>query len=320
MKYMGYKVTKNVIIYSMKILKFIRKIFKYVSFVLILILAYFIGESTYENIKKNQIINAFKNRAYETEVVERHDTTYFYHKIKRIYDYELNDARNVFNDDNKVMPGVKGDILITFESPFPYIPVIDQIYGFWLGGHTALVGENNYIYQSTGINESGQLDLGLIFDVIMHRGYDETNKYGLSIQAIRNDWMVPFRNETHPEYAKYGRFYRDEILSTRVKYENSEIRDASIDGAVDYVKDKVDRGLYNYLFILDTQYKYYCTDLVTRAFYDVNKNLGTNYNLDPDGIYPSMYDILLSDDVYMTIYKETKKDGIHVYYLEDIEV
>jgi|SRR5690554_922197 len=304
----------------MKKRRIIKRLFKYIAIGFIILIAYFIGESTYENIKKNQIINTFKSRAYETYEVSQHGTTYFYHKIKRIHDYELNDTRNVFYDANKVNPGVKGDILITFESPFPYIPVIDQIYGYWLGGHTALVGDNNKIYQSTGIADSGQLDIGLMFDVIMHRGYDETNKFGLSVQTVSNNWMTPFRNESHPEYPYYGKFYRDEILTTRVKYENTDIRDQVIDAASNYAHDKVDRGLYNYLFILDTSNKYYCTDLVTRAFGQVNKDLGTDFNLDPDGFYPSMYDILLSDDVYITIYKETKADGIHVYYLEDVEV
>ena len=269
---------------------------------------------------KNQIINAFKARAYETTEVSQHGTTYFYHKIKRTYDYELNDKRNVFYDNNKVYPGVKGDILITFESPFPYIPVIDQIYGYWLGGHTALVGDNNKIYQSTGIADSGLLDFGLMFDVITHRGYDETNKFGLSVEEASNMWMTPFRNESHPEYPYYGNFYRDEILSTRLKYKNTDTQAQEMDIAVNYALDKTDKGLYNYLFIFDTKYKYYCTDLVTRAFHQINIELDTNYNLDPDGFYATMYDILLSGDVYITIYKETKADGIHVYYLEDIEV
>lgn len=304
----------------MKIIRIIKKTFKYLSIVFLLLIAYFIGESTYENIKKNQIINDFKSRAYDTNVVNQHDTTYFYHKIKRTYDYEVSDTRNVFYDNDKVNPGIKGDILLTFESPFPYIPVIDQLYGYWLGGHAALVGENNRIYQSTGIADSGTLDFGLIFDVITHSGYDEENKFGLSVQVARNDWMTPFRNESHPEYAYYGKFYRDEILTTRLKYKNAETRDQEIDIAVNYADDKTDKGLYNYLFLFDTKYKYYCTDLVTRSFNQINTDLGTDYNLDPDGFYPSMYDILISDDVYITIYKETKSDGIHIYYLEDVEV
>jgi hypothetical protein len=303
----------------MKIRKVIKKIFKYIALGFIILIAYFIGESTYENIKKNQLINEFKSRAYETYEVNQHGTTYFYHKIKRTHDYEINDPRNVFYDEAKVNPGIKGDILITFESPFPYVPVIDQIYGYWLGGHTALVGENNRIYQSTGITDSGSIDFGIIFDTIMFRGYDEDNSLGLSVQSTNNTWMVPFRNEFHPEYPYYGRFYRDEILATRLKFKDNENRDDEIDVAVEYAKDKVNRGLYNYLFLVDTKYKYYCSDLVTRAFSQINQDLGTSYNLNGAGLYPSMYDILLSDDTYITIYKETKADGIHVYYLEDVE-
>ena len=44
----------------------------------------------------------------------------------------------------------------------------------------------------------------------------------------------------------------------------------------------------------------------------------TDYNIDEDGFIPSIHDILLADDIYITIYKETKSDGIHIYYLEDV--
>src|SRR5690606_32109978 len=101
-------------------------------------------------------------------------------------------------------------------------------------GHTALVGENNRIYQSTGITDSGSIDFGIIFDAIMFRGYDETNSLGLSVQATNNTWMTPFRNESHPEYPYYGRFYRDEIIATRLKFLDVATKDDEIDIALDY--------------------------------------------------------------------------------------
>ncbi|WP_162146860.1 hypothetical protein [Acholeplasma granularum] len=294
------------------------KILKLIGYLFLLIVAYFIGESIYENYKTDQKIEAFKQRAYETVVEEKYGTTYFYHKVKRTYDYEIEDSRNVFYDENKIEPGLKGDILLTFQAPFPYIPIIDPIISYWLGGHAALVSDNNKIIQSTGMTSNGLLDLSTMFSVILHRGYDETNKFGVSVQEVRNYWLKPTRNETHAEYPYYGEYYRTEILTTRLKYKDQSKKDEEIDIAVNFGKNQVDRGLYNYLFIFDTKNKFYCSDLITRAFNDINRVNDTDYNIDEDGFIPSIHDILLSDDIYITIYKETKSDGIHIYYLEDV--
>lgn len=301
-----------------KIFKLIKRLTQLSLLFLLGVIAFFIGESTYENIKKDEIINAFKSRADEVYTEEKYDTTYHYYPIKRIYDYELNDTRNVFYDDSKMYPGVKGDVLLTFKSPFPYIPILDPVISFWLGGHAALVSDNNQILQSTGMTSNGFLDISTMFNVIMHRGYDEENVYRVSVQQASNYWMIPHRTQSHGEYPYYGAYYRDEILATRVKFEDPNKIQEEIDIAVNFAKDKVNRGLYNYLFILDTQDKFYCSDLVTRSYLAVNDVNQTNYSLDDDGFIPSIQDMLISEDTYMTIYKETRADGIHIYYLEDI--
>ena len=295
-----------------------RLILKFILLGLLFIICYFIGESTYENFKKNEVIEAFKSRAYETSEVVQYDTTYFYHKIKREYDYELNDPRNVFYDQAKMNPGVKGDVLLTFQAPFPYVPVIDQVLSAWLGGHAALVVENNRIIQSTGLTSNGLLDISTMINVILHRGYDEENIYGVSAQKANNYWMTPYRSESHAEYPYYGKYYRTEIMAIRTKFEDPLDIDSDIDQAVSFAQDKVNRGLYNYLFIFDTKDKFYCTDLVTRAYASINEVNGRSYSLDDDGFIPSIYDMLLSEDSYLTLYKETKADGIHIYYLEDV--
>lgn len=78
--------------------------------------------------------------------------------------------------------------------------------------------------------------------------------------------MILFRNEIYLEYFYYGRFYRDEIMLFRLKSKDIEIFDVELDVVVNYVKDKINRGLYNYLFIFDIKYKYYCIDLVICVF------------------------------------------------------
>lgn len=307
----------------MKKRKLGRKIIKFILFVILFFFMYSIGVSTYENIKRQEKLDEFKSRAYESTEEVRYDETYIYHKVARVHPWELADERNVFYDANKVYPGIQGDILLAFDSPFPYVPVVHEMISFWLGGHAALVTKNNQIIQSTGMTSNGLLDFGTMFNVIAHRGYDEDDVYGVSAQTASNYWMTPFRNANHAEYPYYGRYYRPEIYAVRPKFRDPDKIQEHIDEALDYALDKVDRALYNYLFIFDTENKFYCTDLVTRAYQAINVENGPNYNLDEDGFIPSDYDILLADDIYITIYKETKKDEngnnvIHVYYLEDI--
>jgi hypothetical protein len=70
------------------------------------------------------------------------------------------------------------------------------------------------------------------------------------------------------------------------------------------------------------QYKYYCTDFVSRAYQSVlvsEEDQGLYSNaLNDDWFITSVYDILLSKDTFLTFYVEIKDEIMHVYYLEDI--
>lgn len=293
----------------------VRKIFKLILIIALIGLMYAFGVSSYEAVLKNNKLEEFKKRAYETEIVERYGDTYQFHKVKRVHEYELNDQRNVFYDETKRSPGKKGDVLLAFESPFPQIPVAHHLVTFWFGGHAALVTDNNQVIESTGMSSGG---ISKMIGAILHRGYDEENEYHLSVQKVNNYWMNSFRSESSPEYPYYGQYYRSEFYAVRPKFENIETKDNDINRAIEFAEDKIGKGLYNYLFFLDTKYKFYCTDLITRAYASVNNQNETNYNLNEDGFISSDYDILLSNDVYITIFREVKDGIIHIYYLEDI--
>lgn len=302
----------------MKIRKIIKRLFKLIAIGVFIAMIYAVGVSTFEYLLKNKKLNEFKSRAYETETIRHYDKTYHYHKVRRTSTYELSDTRSVFYDEARVEPGQKGDILLTYGSPFPYIPVLDPFVSFMFGGHVSFVSDNNQIIESTGIGSSGLLDFNLIWNVVNHKGYDETDEYGVSIQKTYNYWMVPYRTEINAEYPYYGEFFRDEFYAVRPKVEDIKQLDSIINASVDFAEDKVDKALYNYLFAFDTKYKFYCSDLVSRAYQSINNDLNTNYNLNQDGFVTTVGDILLSDDVYITIYHETIKNEIHIYYLEDI--
>lgn len=302
----------------MKLIKIIKKTLKIILIVFVFSFMYSIGVSTFENIKKNKKIEEFKSRAYETITYEFYDDTYYYHKVKREHDYEQLDKRNVFYQNELLQPGLEGDILLTFESPFPTSPIIHQMLSFWFGGHAAYVTKNNKIVQSTGLGADGLLSLETMINVIFHQGYDEEDYYEVSAQKAFNYWMVQNRNENDPQYKVYNKYYRNEIMAVRPKFRSEEERDLIINNVSSNLDEIIDKALYNFTFVIKSKYKYYCTDLVSRAYEDINKTYDTTYNLNKDGFIVSDYDILLSNDLYITIYKETKKDGIHVYYLEDI--
>lgn len=290
----------------------ISKIFKFILVIVLFIFIYSIGASIYEHVQKNALINEFKSRTIETVTVEKYGDVYHYHKVKRVHEYELNDTRSVFYDSAKDYPGQKGDVLLTFESPFPHMYLFDKALLFWTGGHAAIVLENNKIFQSTG-NISGYFSFFMIFDTIMHKGYSDGN--GLTAQIVSNYWLAPYRNATDVAYPYYGKYYRNEIIAVRPKYQDLK---NDYEAIKEYSNELADKALYNYLFIVDTKYKYYCTDLVSRAFEYINSVNGTDYNLNKDGVVTTVYDLLLNDDVYITIYKETINNEIHIYYLEDL--
>lgn len=301
----------------MKIIRKLLKVFKIFLFILILIFIYSIGVSTYENIKQRQKIKEFKSRAYEDyETLEFYDDTYYFYKVKRVHDYELLDDRPVFYNDNFLAPGLEGDILLTFESPFPTVPVVHHLLSFWFGGHSAYVTKNNRVIQSTGLGPDGLLSIDTMINVIMHDGYDEEDYYEVSAQKTLNYWMIKYRDESDSQYSKYGKYYRNEIMAVRPKFESVDQRDQIISQVSNNLDELIDKALYNFTFVIKTPNKYYCTDLVSRAYEDINETFNTNYNLNPDGFIVSDYDIMLSNDVYLTLLKETKKDGIYVYYLE----
>jgi len=300
-----------------------RIIFRILNIVLLIMLGgivYSFGVSTYENVKVNQEIEAFKARASEEIEVDfeyRPGVTQkrVYHIVSRETSYELNDTRSVFYDDSKKYLGQSGDILMTQDSPFPYIFGIHQFVTYYFGGHATLASDSNTLYEATGLAE----DFQTIVDTIKHPG-NEPHDFSLTAQEkSTNMWLDPnYRTESDPAYPYYGSYYRDEFIGVRVKNVTEEQLQALNDFG-DSIKDK---ALYNYLFFLDMKYKYYCTDLVSRAYQavmvdsDQQKQYSTVLN--DDGFITSVNDMILSNDTYISVYVEIIDDVVHIYHLEDM--
>jgi len=298
-------------------------IFRVIKFLLLLIIGgmvYSLGVAVSENIRVDRAIEAFKERAvFEEEVNFEYTSGVFqvrrYYSVSRETSYELQDTRSVFYDSTRKYLGQKGDIYVTQKSPFPDSPAFHLFMSYYFGGHAAINNGENKFIEATGFPEDDET----VWEIITQPG-NEPNDYSVTASLTSsNYWLNPrYRPENAPEVPYFGRGYRKDFVGLRVK----NVTQAQIDGVVEYGMDKVDVSLYNFLFFLDMKYKFYCTDLVSRAWQhvliDEKDQRQYSRSLNDDGFITSVNDIILSDDTYMTVYVEVIDEVYHIYYLEDI--
>lgn len=260
----------------------------------------FIARSTYSHTEQRQTPNGIETRKYYT--VSRETV-------------ELSDSRNVFTDNTRNTLGQEGDIFVTQQSPFPNVPVIHQWITYYFGGHAALLDNNNKLIEATGIGSGGSS----IVDVILHPG-EQPHDYDVTLAYSTNYWLVPNRRTVqNPAYPYYGSYNRNEFMLLRVKNISEEQRS----GATQYAYTQYqNERLYNYTFFLDMSYKYYCTDLISRAYQSVmvepsrQRDYAQVLN---DRFITSVNDLIISEDTYLAAYVKIEEGIVHVYHLEDIE-
>lgn len=285
-----------------------------VIFILILIgVGYSFGVAVYEDAAVNTMIQEFKNRANPTPVLEQ-----TIGGVKTIYfgvpreTSKGEDHRPVFSDDNKTRPGIRGDILVTQESPFPHLWGIHQFVSLHFGGHAALVTGDNETIEATGMN----VGFTEIIQTILHRGFDTERKFNSTLTFSSNNWMQRTRVPSDPAYSYFGGFYRNTFLALRLRDEG--YHEENVEIAIEYATKRVhQRALYNFLFFLDTRNKYYCTDLISRSFAQIRKQTGRDVCLNNDGFVTTVNDLILSRDTYITIFYHTVGNVRHVYFLAD---
>ncbi|MDX9691560.1 MAG: YiiX/YebB-like N1pC/P60 family cysteine hydrolase [Acholeplasmataceae bacterium] len=303
--------------------KKLKKIFRVLKLIFILIIGgavYSLGVAVSENVQVDQAIRAFKARSngeYVEEIVMFGTTqqTRRYYSVSRETSYELADTRSVFQSTDRMHLGQKGDIFVSQDSPFPRIPVIHQFISYFFGGHAAIhTGEGNFV-EAVGFPDDDES----LWDIMTHPGNEPHDFSTVIGESQTNYWLNPaYRDENDPAYPYFGPNYRKDFVGLRVK----DIELDQIDGAVDFAQDKVGKSLYNFWFFLDMTYKYYCTDLVSRAYQDVMipRKDQKEYSraLNDDGFITSVNDMILSKDTYIVFYVEFKNDIAHIYYLEDV--
>jgi hypothetical protein len=297
------------------------KILKGVVILILMGMIYSLGIAVAENIQVNQAIKQFKERGvFEEEVTIEYSNDNFqtrrYYKVSRETSYELSDTRSVFYDDTRKYLGQTGDIFVSQDSPFPYKPAINLFVSYYFGGHAAIKNDENRFIEAVGFPEGDET----ILDFILHPGNEPHNLSATVSKSASNYWLNPvYRSVSDREYPYYGTKYRNDFVGLRVK----NVTQDQIDGAVSYAEDKLGTALYNFLFFLDMKYKFYCTDLVSRAYQSVmvDEKDQRQYSkaLNDDRFITSVNDMILSDDTYIMFYVEVIDDIWHIYYLEDLE-
>jgi hypothetical protein len=285
--------------------------------VVLLGIVYSFGVALNLNAKTNQAFDTFIERStFSHEEIRQTPSG---EEIRRYYTvsretYELNDKRNVFTNASKNTLGQSGDIFVTIQSPYPYLPLVDAFVSTFFGGHAAILDDQNTLFEATGIGGEGLS----MFNVILHPG-NEPHDFDVTIANSNNYWLSPTRrNKDNPSYPYYGRYNRSEFAMLRVKGVNSE----QIAGAVTYAKTQYENErLYNYTFLLDSEYKYYCSDLISRAYQSVmvpeyrRRNYATVLN---DRLTTSVIDLIVSEDTYIAALVKIEGNIVNIYYLEDI--
>lgn len=177
----------------------------------------------------------------------------------------------------KIIPGNSCDILTTKQAELGG-PLTRGFIQFFAGGHAALCSEE-YTDFETKLNDLTSIEAT-----------------GLSDNGD-NSASIFYRDYWSDDYTY------TEIIGLRVKMTDRERKEV-LSNAASYLGED-----YNYSFLFNTDNKTYCSDLISKAF----STIGVNLN--KDGFTTSVYDLIVSNETYISYYHYFK-DGIkYIYYL-----
>lgn len=283
-----------------------KRILKLFGFAVVGFFVFLTGQTIGEHIAINREIRQFVQRGVLDEV---HSTDSIkYHKVSRETYYPNELIRAPFFNDNYLTPGDAGDIFVTQQSPLVGYPGVHGFVTFFFGGHAAVVDESNHIFETIGIPNEDEKLLDVMFN-----GGRNTHVMG----GINNYWLDPIHrtvDNNDPSFRAFGTYYRNKWIGLRLK----GITQADIDNTLLFLEDLDNRKVqYNFWFVLNTKDRYYCTDMVSRAFESLQTADGKQkYNLNRDLVAVTVNDLVLSKDTYISYYVTTdKKDVKHVYYI-----
>ena len=237
---------------------------------LIFIVVWGITITITKNVHKSILVEDFKSKGVYQEDISTSSI--------KFYKIESNEKKEAFTrDGNMVYPGTGADILVSCQAILH--PVVNGFITFFAGGHAAFVNPNygdfdrDYIIENVTSIEATGLNEGKNYSDIFSTDYWSTN--------------APYT----------------EVIGLRVKMTDEEKREVT-SACSSLLGDE-----YNYSFIFDTVNKSYCSDIISKAYRKIGKNLNK------DGFATTIYDLICSSDCYISYYHVIKDDVKYIYYL-----
>lgn len=260
-----------------------RKIKKVLT-IFISILIVFLTNGFTEKVVVSKELKEFKSRG---EYIGSQYNNNFY-IVRPKYDYET--CENVYNPfDEYQYIGSTGDIILTSRNPMRYS-------SSWLIKNVAnFFSKNFFVGHSTLVLTDDGAVMAEITAHTITDGDQQSDNEGVKI--VLNDWI---NSDDGSEY----------ILGLRGKNLTEENKKKMIK----YVYDNQGKK-YNYTFLFFRKNRYYCTDLVSRAY----KAAGINVNY--DYLVTTGNDMIVSNNTYLIFCREkVVKNGIeeyNIYYLSE---
>jgi len=266
-----------------------KKILLFFLFTFIFCLTYCLVSTGIETI----IINTRIKQFIASSVIEYEKDNIVYHRVSGYTNYQSEKTFDPTIDDIKYV-FTSGDIMVNRKGPLKdYSDFINNSFGYFFGGHSAIFDENIKLYEVSGFSAYPAID-SILYP---NEGYEVFEN---NISYVTNYWLSS---------------YTDEWFLLRAK--NATTND--INNIVAYAKELYNNGdnnLFNYSFLLNKDKKYYCGDFVARVYNHITpENQSRKFNLNRDGFAVTQNDILLSSDLYLFMYCKVA-DGIkHLYYI-----
>lgn len=281
-----------------------KRILKLIVILFVGFLVFLTGQTLREHIMIKQEIKKFTKQGVLQEDISTDLIKYYKVSRETYYPDEL--MRDPFYNGDLESPGAEGDIFVTQQAPYPTLPGLYEFVTFYFGGHAAYIGADNIIYDIAGYPEVGETFLGVFF-----KGGKST-----IVSDSYNYWLDPdFHRPDEGNYRHFGSYYRKEFFGFRVK----GVTEEDINHTSAYMQHLVDiKAQYNFQYIINRKNRYYCTDMMERAYASITKSDGKpKYNLNNDGVAVTVNDLILSKDTYLSFYVKTDKDNVkHIYYIE----
>lgn len=265
------------------------KIFLIVICCLYLTASYFTIDAAIENHHIQQLITDFKKGAISPcQYSQTYDMNFC--KVES-NQKDITPTFSIHPNTDEIFIGSRGDLLVSLKAAVT--PLINWFMDFYAGGHAALIDGADLNDNQTGTNRIGTL--------IEITGLNE-RKEDNDVQIGYNDWL-------------FDNSLRANFVALKVKATKEE-REKAMQRAEDMLGDP-----YNYTFVFNTKNAHYCTDILSKAYAVVDKDLNE------DHFITTAQDIIISEDTFIFVYKEENKTivdenqkllGTHnVYYLDD---